>query len=241
MLVDILLLYKLAARATTEVGNSIETDDGEIIMEANYWHQKWQRGDIAFHREEANPHLVAHLHTLNLSEGSRVFLPLCGKTLDIAYLLSCGYQVLGVELSELAIRELFADLSITPQITQVADFICYSADGITIFVGDFFKLSAELTGEIAAIYDRAALVALPLAMRRDYTAHLIKLSHKAPQLLVAYEYQQELIDGPPFSISEQEVAEHYAQTYTINLLNRVEVAGGMKGKVPASEAVYLLT
>lgn len=209
-------------------------------MEANFWHQKWQRGEIAFHRDDANPHLVAHLHTLNLSEGSRVFLPLCGKTLDIAYLLSCGYQVLGVELSELAIRELFADLSVTPQITQVADFICYSADGITIFVGDFFQLSAELVGQIDAIYDRAALVALPLAMRRDYSAHLVKLSRNAAQLLVTYEYQQELIDGPPFSISEQEVAEHYAETYTINLLNREEVAGGMKGKVPSSEAVYLL-
>lgn len=209
-------------------------------MEANFWHQKWQRGEIAFHRDEANPHLVAHLNKLNLLEGERVFLPLCGKTLDIAYLLSCGYQVLGVELSELAIRELFADLSVTPQITQVADFICYSADGITIFVGDFFQLSAELVGQIDAIYDRAALVALPLAMRRNYSAHLVKLSHKAQQLLVTYEYQQELIDGPPFSISEQEVTEHYAATYAINLLTRTEVEGGMKGKVPSSEAVYLL-
>lgn len=209
-------------------------------MEANFWHQKWQRGEIAFHRDDANPHLIAHLNKLNLLEGERVFLPLCGKTLDIAYLLSCGYQVLGVELSELAICELFADLSVTPQITQVADFICYSADGITIFVGDFFQLSAELVGQIDAIYDRAALVALPLAMRRNYSAHLVKLSHKAQQLLVTYEYQQELIDGPPFSISEQEVVEHYAATYAINLLARTEVEGGMKGKVPSSEAVYLL-
>ncbi len=209
-------------------------------MEASFWHQKWQRGEIGFHRDEANPHLVTHLIQLNLAEGSRVFLPLCGKTRDIAYLLSCGYQVLGIELSELAIRELFEELSLTPQITQLDHFSCYRADGITIFVGDFFKLSAELAGEIAAIYDRAALVALPSHMRRDYSAHLIKLSQHAPQLLVTYEYQQELIDGPPFSISEQEVAQHYADVYSVNLLQRVAVEGGMKGKVPSSEAVYVL-
>lgn len=209
-------------------------------MEAQYWHQKWQRGDIAFHREEANPHLVAHLSKLNLAQASRVLLPLCGKTRDIAYLLSGGYQVIGVELSELAVRELFEDLSVTPQITQVAGFTCYSADGIDIFVGDFFQLSAEFTGKIDAIYDRAALVALPLPMRIDYTAHLINISHNAPQLLVTYEYQQELIDGPPFSISEDEVARHYAASYELDLLERVAVEGGMKGKVPSSEAVYVL-
>lgn len=209
-------------------------------MEAHYWHQKWQRGDIAFHREEANPHLVAHLGKLSLEQGSRVFVPLCGKTRDIAYLLSCGYQVLGVELSELAVRELFAELSVTPQFTQIGDLSRYSADGVTIFVGDFFKLNVELVGEIDAIYDRAALVALPSSMRRDYTAHLIKISQNAPQLLVTYEYQQELIDGPPFSITEQEVAQHYADVYRINLQERVAVEGGMKGKVASSEAVYLL-
>ncbi|MBC3872677.1 thiopurine S-methyltransferase [Undibacterium flavidum] len=212
-------------------------------MEANYWHQKWQRGDIAFHRDEANLHLVAHLAQLELTEGDRVFLPLCGKTRDIAYLLSCSYQVLGVELSELAICELFEDLSIAPQVSLVEGFDGfhrYQADGITIFVGDFFKLSAELTGEIAAIYDRAALVALPRTMRNDYAKHLIKLSHNARQLLVTYEYQQELIDGPPFSISEQEVREHYGETYKISMVDRAEVEGGLKGKVPSSESVYLL-
>lgn len=210
-------------------------------MEAQYWHQKWQRGDLGFHRQDANPHLVAHLHQLNIAKGACVFLPLCGKTKDIAYLLSCGYRVLGVELSALAILDLFQELSITPEINQVGEFSRYSADGINIFVGDFFQFSPELAEKIDAIYDRAAMVALPSQMRSDYTAHLIKLSHTAPQLLVTYEYQQELIDGPPFSISKQEVEQHYAKAYTIRVLDQVEVEGGMKGQVPSSETVYLLT
>lgn len=209
-------------------------------MEADFWHQKWARGEIGFHRDEVNPHLLKHVDQLKLKQGSRVFLPLCGKTRDIAYLLGCGYVVLGVELSELAICELFAELSVVPQITQLGSFVRYSGNGLTIFVGDLFQLDSEMLGAIDAIYDRAALVALPETMRSDYTAHLIKLSQNAPQLLVTYEYQQELIDGPPFSISEAEVAQHYAETYHIVLLERVAVEGGMKGKAPSNEAVYVL-
>ncbi|MGZ8252407.1 MAG: thiopurine S-methyltransferase, partial [Methylophilaceae bacterium] len=71
-------------------------------MEASFWHNKWQRGEIAFHQSDANPLLVAHFEALNLPKGSRVFLPLCGKTLDIAWLLAGGYRVVGAELSEIA-------------------------------------------------------------------------------------------------------------------------------------------
>lgn len=209
-------------------------------MEANFWHSKWQRGEIGFHREEVNPHLLAHWEKLGLAQGKRVFLPLCGKTKDIAYLINQGYQVVGVELSETAVRELFAEMSLTPEITESEHFHSFSGENMVIFVGDFFQLTPELIGHVDAIYDRAALVALPLTMRHNYTAHLIQLTAKAPQLVVTYEYQQELIDGPPFSISEQEVAQHYAENYTIELIARAAVEGGMKGKVPSSEAVYLL-
>jgi thiopurine S-methyltransferase len=209
-------------------------------MEANFWHQKWQRGEIGFHREHANPLLVTYLGQLNLDQGSRIFLPLCGKTRDIAYLLSIGYQVVGAELSELAIHDLFQELSIEPNITQVEHATHYHAENIDIFVGDIFKLSPELLGKIDAIYDRAALVALPLTMRLDYGKHLMHLTQDAPQLLITMEYQQELIDGPPFSISEQEVQQHYANTYAIALMEKPDIEGGIKGKVPALEAVYIL-
>lgn len=209
-------------------------------MEANFWHSKWQRGEIGFHREEVNPILLAHWEKLGLAQGKRVFLPLCGKTKDIAYLINQGYQVVGVELSETAVRELFAEMSLTPEITESEHFHSFSVENMLIFVGDFFQLTPELIGHVDAIYDRAALVALPLTMRHNYTAHLTQFTAKAPQLVVTYEYQQELIDGPPFSISEQEVAQHYAENYTIELIARAAVEGGMKGKVPSSEAVYLL-
>jgi thiopurine S-methyltransferase len=209
-------------------------------MEANFWHQKWQRGEIGFHREHANPNLVAHIDQLALAPGNRVFLPLCGKTRDIAYLLSLGYQVVGAELSELAIQALFQELSIEPNKTQLEQLTHYHAENIDIFVGDIFKLSPELLGKVDAIYDRAALVALPLLMRIDYCAHLMHLTQNAPQLVVTLEYQQELVAGPPFSISEQEVHQHYASTYSITLIERQNAEGGIKAKVPADEVVYVL-
>lgn len=209
-------------------------------MEASFWHQKWEKGDIGFHKSEANPLLVEHFEKLSLAKGSRVFLPLCGKTRDIAWLLASGYRVIGVELSELAINELFNDLGIEPNVSRVSELTLYCAKDIDIFVGDIFEVSAEVLGVVDAVYDRAALVALPANMRNQYTSHLRQVTHTAPQLLICYEYNQHLMDGPPFSISEAEVNHHYAATYQLQLVESKDVAGGFKGEVESIEAVWLL-
>jgi len=125
-------------------------------VDANFWHQRWERKEIAFHQREANPLLVKYFDVLSLSKGSRVFLPLCGKTLDIHWLLSNGYRVAGSELSEVAVKQMFSELAIEPKITAVDDIRRHSADNI-----DIFDLSRSVLGRMDAIYDRAALVALP--------------------------------------------------------------------------------
>jgi thiopurine S-methyltransferase len=209
-------------------------------MEASFWHQKWERGEIAFHESEANPFLVAHFEKLKLAKGSRVFLPLCGKTRDIAWLLGGGYRVAGAELSELAVNELFKELGIEPQIFKAGELIRYSAKDIDLFVGDIFDVSAEYLGPVSAIYDRAALVALPSGIRERYTSHLINITGTAPQLLICYEYDQRLMDGPPFSVTENEVKQHYGATYQLKAVETKSVAGGLKGKVASTETVWLL-
>ncbi len=161
-------------------------------MEASFWLQKWENGDIKFHKSESNAFLVEHFEKLNLAKGSRVFLPLCGKTRDLAWLLSCGYRVVGAELSELAINELFDDLGVEPTISRVGELTLYQAKDIDIFVGDIFNVFDEILGLVDAVYDRAALVALPANMRERYTSHLMKITHAAPQLLITYEYNQQL-------------------------------------------------
>lgn len=209
-------------------------------MDRNFWLQKWQNNEIGFHESAANPLLVAHFNQLALAQGSRVFVPLCGKTLDIAWILSNGYRVVGVELSQLAVEQLFAELGIEPQIAEVGNLVRYSEKGIDIFLGDIFDLSAELLGSVDAIYDRAALVALPEDMRRRYTAYLVEATDAAPQLLISYEYDQNLMKGPPFSVSNTEVSEHYAENYDLTLVESQKVSGNLKGKFEAAENVWLL-
>lgn len=210
-------------------------------MHAEFWHQKWQKGEIAFHEGEVNRLLAAHFQTLNLPLGSRVFLPLCGKTRDIAWLLAAGYQVVGAELSELAVKELFAGLNLKPCITQTEKYLRYQAAQIDILVGDIFQLSAADIGIVDAIYDRAALVALPENMRSMYARHLMALSHCAPQLIITYEYAQHELAGPPFAVLATEVQQHYANFYHLQPLVRQPLAGGLKGKTAALEVLWKLS
>lgn len=209
-------------------------------MEASFWHQKWERGEIGFHESEANPMLIEHFKALNLPKGSRVFLPLCGKTRDAAWLLASGYRVAGAELSELAINELFKELGLAPEISTAGELIRYRAEDIDIFAGDIFALSAGYLGPISAIYDRAALVALPAYVRKHYTSHLMNITGTAPQLLITYEYDPLLMDGPPFSVNEDEVKRHYGASYQLESVGSKNVSGGLKGKVASTETAWLL-
>jgi thiopurine S-methyltransferase len=209
-------------------------------MDSSFWLQRWQSNNIGFHKSEVNPVLVKYFGELSLSKGSRVFVPLCGKTLDIAWLLSEGYRVAGAELVEMAIEQLFNELGVEPKISRIGEIRLYSAKNIDIFVGNILDVSGNILGSVDAIYDRAALVALPKEMRHRYTAHLMEITGKAPQLLVTYEYDQNLMEGPPFSVNEEEVNQHYSGSYDLSLMTSTDVVGGLKGKCAAKENVWLL-
>lgn len=209
-------------------------------MDQNFWQQRWEKNEIGFHEPKPNPLLVKYLPQLSVLKDRRIFVPLCGKTLDISWLLSHGYRVAGAELSQRAIEQLFMELGLQPEIEKIGDIEQWSAHHLDIFVGDIFAVSRTMLGPVDAVYDRAALVALPEDMRKRYAAHLTELTGKAPQLLICYEYDQSLITGPPFSVSNEEAHRHYAMTYDLTLLDSAEVPGGLKGKVPAKEAVWLL-
>ncbi len=209
-------------------------------MEHQFWHERWNENKIAFHQSEAHPLLVTHLGRLALTAGQRVFIPLCGKTLDVGYLLSQGYRVAGAELVESAVQQLFAELGITPEVEAAGKLKRYSAPNVDVFVGDIFDLTKEVLGPIDAVYDRAALVALPEDMRKRYTRHLMELTATAPQFLITFEYDQKKMDGPPFSISHAEVREHYAAQYRPTLIESAAVSGKLKGRVEANEDVWLL-
>lgn len=209
-------------------------------MKPDFWLQRWNDQKIGFHEDKPNPLLLRYFERLNLPEGSHVFIPLCGKTLDISWFLSKGYRVTGVELSQLAIEQLFADLDQKPQINEIENFLHYQIPNLDIFVGDFFDLTSHELEVVDAIYDRAALVALPQKMRSQYAAHLTEVTDNAPQLLICLEYNQAQMEGPPFSIQQAEVERHYGQTYTLQKLESSSVPGGLKGQCEAMETAWLL-
>lgn len=209
-------------------------------MEADFWHTRWENMQIGFHEGEVNRMLAAHLAALGLAPGARLFLPLCGKTRDIAWLRAQGYRVAGAELSEIAVRQLFEEMGVTPQVTEAGPLRRYAAERIDIFVGDIFDLTADLLGAVDAVYDRAALVALPEAMRGRYAAHLAAITAIAPQLLITFEYDPAVMQGPPFSLTNADVRACHGARYDISVLAEADVPGGLKGICPARERALLL-
>lgn len=189
-------------------------------MNPEFWHQKWHNSELGFHLPQVHTLLQRYLGELSLKAGQTVFLPLCGKTLDIGYLLEQGYRVIGAELSDKAVTELFASLHRQPIITDWQGGKRYQHGDLTVFQGDIFLLQAIDIEAPDAIYDRAALIALPEAMRARYARHLLTLTNKAPQLLITLEYDQQEMDGPPFSVAEQQVKTLYGADYAIASLSR---------------------
>lgn len=194
-------------------------------MEHEFWHHKWEIKQTGFHLEYVHPLLKRNLNVFSVADG--IFVPLCGKTLDIGYLLSFGHRIVGVELSELAVNELFQQLELTPNISTwcsgANEGKIYQADKLTIYVGDFFALQAKDLGDISVVYDRAALIALPKELRIKYCQHIQLITQQAPQLLITLDYDQSIAGGPPFAVSSEEVEMLYSDAYTIDLLEEADI------------------
>lgn len=214
-------------------------------MKADFWHNRWENNLTGFHLNEVNPYLKANWGALNLKSGARVFVPLCGKSLDLIWLADHGYQVVGVELSPLAVEAFFSENNLTAELQQTGELICWQSENITLYCGDFFALTSELLGPVDAVYDRASLIALPPAMRQDYAAKLTELAQSAPKLLVTLEYEQSKMDGPPFSVSETEVKSLYQANYQVKQHSAQDVLGDNekfreKGLEYMNECIYQL-
>lgn len=182
------------------------------------WHSRWQSNQIGFHVDDVQPWLMSHWPLFmgtGVEAGGCVFVPLCGKTLDIEYFLTKGHEVIACELSEVAVQQLFEQLVMTPHITKWAGGVCYSGANITVYVGDVLAMGQQELSGVDYIYDRAALIALPKETRQLYMAQLQSLCPKAKQFIITLDYDQSLTQGPPYAVSEQEIHEHYAANFTV--------------------------
>lgn len=217
-------------------------------MKPSYWLNKWETKDTKFHQDKVHPQLIKYSDTL---PQGKVLVPLCGKTLDMLWLRTKGHHIVGVELSSIACESFFAENNIPYTYENRDEWRVYSSEGIEIWCGDFFHLPSTVWDGITALYDRAALIALPFEYRQKY-AHeiidkikLLSIQH-LDMLLITIDYPQEETKGPPFSVSEDEVARHYQEAFKIQRLEHYpeSVLSGHHPhflNVQAWESVFLLT
>ncbi|MGL5030300.1 MAG: thiopurine S-methyltransferase [Aeromonas sp.] len=204
-------------------------------MDAMFWHQRWEQNRIGFHQGQINRWLQSCWSAEHSDEP--VLVPLCGKSSDMLWLRAKGHPVDGFELSAHAVSQFFSENQLTATVNEVGPYQCHQAHRLRIFEGDFFA-APTLGRSYRWVYDRAALIALPMDMRRQYAALMGKLVQGGGQiLLVTLEYQPEQQTQPPFSVGEEAVRSLFEQDFSIELLGRsAEVA---HPKVLAGQLSYV--
>jgi len=162
--------------------------------------------------------------TLAVPKGGRVLVPLAGKSLDMVWLAAQGHAVLGVELSQLAVDQFFEENELRPATHESVYGKHYVSGNIEIICGDIFKLDAQVLSHCVGVYDRAALVALPEAMRAEYVRHVYgQLSPACRGLLITLDYPQEEMAGPPFSVVDSEVQAIFAGVAPAVIIDRRDI------------------
>ena len=217
-------------------------------MNPEFWQTRWQEKRIGFNQSDVNPLLIKYFSELNLPVGSRIFVPLCGKSIDMVWLAHQGFDVVGIELVESAAQEFFIEQAISYTViehSKQTDIKCYQGEiagrTIDLWVADIFTLSADDIGHVDAVYDRAALIAMPAELRTQYSQQVINLSQNAPQLLLTLNYDQNERAGPPFSISQEQVQQYYGNDYQMNKLEEEPSTLNAAPEMAVTEPVWLLS
>lgn len=193
-------------------------------MEHDFWHRRWNNDNIAFHEARVNERLRLHFARLALPPASGVFVPLCGKSVDMWWLREQGHPVVGVELSPIAVRDFFREHGVEPQESDHPPFSQLEGEGVRLLCGDFFRLEPADLRDVAGVYDRAALIALPPPMRDRYVSQLCHLlPDRLPVLLVTMQYPPDEIEGPPFPVGEEEVRTRFEGHWRVDRVESAEI------------------
>ena len=183
------------------------------------WIARWREGRIQFHVDKVNPILGRYVDRLLPEEFGRVFVPLCGKSLDLCWLIEQGHEVVGVELVEKAVEDLFNGIGGSPTISTQDVFQSWRSDGLEVLVGDLFELDANVSGKFDAIWDRAAFVALRPSDRDRYASHLREFLRPDGRILLStIFYDGSKMEGPPFSVPATEVHRRFGNSLSVEKL-----------------------
>ncbi|MEE8366385.1 MAG: thiopurine S-methyltransferase [Gammaproteobacteria bacterium] len=183
------------------------------------WLDRWKQNRIGFHEPGVNTYLRQYLPAFNLEPGDTIFLPLCGKAHDIAWLAQQGFQVVGVELSGIAIEAFFAEQGLHYLQSESGKFLLSKSGNISLYQGDYFDFPQKVLTECKLIYDRASLIAFDLGDRGRYCEYLRSITPpQTDMLLITLDYDQTQMDGPPFAVSRTEVEQLYRSHYQLEKL-----------------------
>ncbi len=186
------------------------------------WHEFWSRDRQGFHEGRVNAYLSRHFPSFGLKPGEGVFVPLCGKAVDLRWLAEQGHPVTGVELSAVAIESFFAESELPYERSEEDGFTVYRSINITLYQGDYMELRPRHVDTCRLIYDRASLVAIEDFNRPAYARQMQRILPRTPMLLVTLEYDQSRMEGPPFSVPLDEVRALYEPAYRVNELEAQE-------------------
>jgi thiopurine S-methyltransferase len=215
----------------------------------DFWHERWRTGRIGFHQPEVDHNLARHWRAIetSLHAGDRVFVPLCGKSLDLVWLRERGAEVMGVDISDLALQAFCLEQGVPARRRTRQPFEVYEARALELWSGDFFALRPQDLAGVRAVYDRGALVSFAPDLRRGYALHMAGLTeHGTQTLLVALEYPQGEMDGPPFALDDAMIEGLYAAHHRVEVLERRDVLDTderMRGRgvTALHEVTYRLT
>jgi len=195
-----------------------------LVVEHKFWIQRWESNQIGFHQADYSPYLNLYWDKVVSDTSSKVFVPMAGKTKDMIWLANRGHAVLGVELSEIAVKAFFEENEFTATQQYVGQFTQYSAENINFLCGDFFLLEKQNLEDVSAVFDRASLVAMPPEMRGQYAEHLATiLTSGVNVLLVSMEYPEGEMAGPPFCVNEKNINQLFEENFSIELLESNDV------------------
>lgn len=215
-------------------------------MQPEFWQERWRIAQTGFHQSSVDRTLQAFWPTLNIAASAGVFVPLCGKSLDLEWLRDRGHAVSGVEISAIAVEAFFMEQGILATRRQLAKFDLYETQGLRLFRGDF-ALNSALLGGVAAVYDRAALISWIPETRARYVQHMLALTSRGVQtLLIVVEFPQAQMAGPPFPVTEDDIDRLYGSDHAIEQLARQDILDieprlRARGLTELREVCYRLT
>jgi len=194
------------------------------------WLHFWENNETNWHSDTITQELAEYFELFELEPGDKVFVPLCGKSLDMIYIVNQGFSVVGVEISEFGIRQFFKENDLKYTVTKVGDFDLYSSENLEIYCGDFFSLTSKHLNNVKAVLDRKSLIALEPDLRQKYVKHLNDIISLGVRiLLVTLHYPQHQMSGPPFSVDKSEVESLFSMTFeTRELKSFNDIENGSK-------------